>query len=137
MRTRLAHIAQERIRWLGWTLVFTLGLLVWDASLVWFMGAPIFGWPWEHGLSVVVFAGLTLGLAMLAFRIGVRFQQELIGLAVVLAAAILAMVAPLLVWEWPQQGGLALMVLFFPHLLFILPAGAGVWWGRRRLATNV
>ena len=116
-------------RWLAWTAVSTAVLSVWGASL--FPQSPA---PRTPG-GEVVFWVVTLGLAVPAFGIGVRFADWswVIG---VLIASVLQMFIVASVLEWPPesgQAGLVLVMLEFLNLLFLVPAGAaGVWWGKRR-----
>ena len=119
-------------RWLGWTAVFTVGLGVWGASVVW-QNNPL--WVLGDGIG---FLAILLVPAAVAFGIGVRFADWwwVFGVLVanVLLAAILVRELTGLPYErGTAQGMIGIMLWFVIHLLVMPPAAAaGVWWGERR-----
>jgi hypothetical protein len=119
-------------RWLGWTAVFTVGLVVCGASLVW-ENSPL--WVLGDGIG---FLAILLVPAAVALAIGVRFADWWwvfgVLVAIVLLAAILVRELTGLPYErGTAQGMIGIMLWFVINLLVMLPAAAaGVWWGKRR-----
>jgi len=128
-------------RWLGWTAVFTVGLGVWGASVVW-QNNPL----WVLG-DEIGFVAILLVPAAVAFGIGVRFAYWwwLFGVLVAYVLLAAAFVILAVIGAPPERGsgqaGLVIVLIFFwfvLYLLVMLPAAAtGVWWGKRRETTNV
>lgn len=116
-------------RWLGWTALFGVGLFAWEAYFF-----SQFYLPEERG-GAILFWAVSLGIAFLAFGIGVRFRSWS-WVAGPLVADLLVSIAVLGIHEWPEQAGLALVLLFYFYLLLAVPAALGVWWGKRRKAAS-
>src|SRR5215218_877418 len=123
-------------RWLGWTAVFTVGLGVWGASVVW-QNNPL--WVLGDGIG---FLAILLVPAAVAFGIGVRFADWwwVFGVRVAYVLLAAAIVVPAVAGAPPKSGSgqaglVTLLFLFWSvlYLLVMLPAAAaGVWWGKRR-----
>jgi hypothetical protein len=126
------------VRWLGWTTVFTVGLVVWGAFLTW-PHNPLRAAGDEVGMWAVI-----LVPAALAFGIGVLFADWwwVFGVFVVnvLVAAILIRVVA---GEPPESGsaqvvaGIIYGFLFLLLPLTLLAAASGVRRGKRREAADL
>src|SRR5215207_3368829 len=110
-------------RWLGWTAVFTGGLVLCGASLVW-ENSPL--WVLGDGSG---FLAIVLVPAALALAIGVRFAHWSWVIGVLVAIVLLAAI---LVREWTglpyergtAQGMIGIMLWVVIHLLVMPPAAA-------------
>src|SRR5215210_830567 len=113
-------------RWLGWTAVFTVGLGVWGASVVW-QNNPL--WVLGDGIG---FLAILLVPAAVAFCIGVRFADWWWLFGVLVAYVLLAAFLVTPVAGAPPKSGsgqaelVILDVLFWSvlYLLVMLPAAA-------------
>ena len=124
-------------RWLGWTAVFTVGLVVWGAFLFWPHN------PLRVLLDEVWMWAITLVPAALAFGIGVRFADWWWVLGVFVTNVLLATILIRAVAGEPSASGSGQVaagiigVFLFMLLPSTLLAGAaGIWWGKRRHAAD-
>jgi hypothetical protein len=122
-------------RWLGWTAVFTVGLVVWGAFLLWPHN------PLRVLLDEVWTGAVILVPAAWAFGIGVRFADWWWVLGVFVTNVLLATILIRAVAGETAASGsgqaAAGIIFVFPFMLLpstLLAAAAGVWRGKRRHA---
>jgi hypothetical protein len=119
-------------RWIGWTAVFAVALSVWGAAVF-----PASSLRVPDAVVQIVFWGGILGLAALAFAIGVRVADWSWVLGVVVASWLQGYIVATVLESPYRTGGPTapeLMPLFVVYLLFTLPAAWGVRLGQQRKA---